>query len=207
MPQHIFTQFDANLTVFIQTFTVVFVLADALGNAPIVILLTQNMSQSERNRVADRAALVATLVMLLFAFLGQFVLDYLHISMGALRVAGGLLLLLVALDMLQGKLNEPIVEANRDIAITPLALPLLAGPATLTTIMLLMSDAPHERLSVAGGIIAAMFVTWVIVRQSTRINQWIGQEGAIIAAQLLGFLLAALAIEIGSQGIRELFQL
>jgi multiple antibiotic resistance protein len=60
---------------------------------------------------------------------------------------------------------------------------------------------------VAGGIVAAMFVTWVIVRQSTRINQWIGQEGAIIAAQLLGFLLAALAIEIGAQGIRELFHL
>jgi len=189
----------------VQTFVAVFVLADALGNAPIVLILTKGMDVQERARVIDRAALVATLILLGFAFAGQTVLDYLHISMGSLRVAGGMLLLLISLDMLRGELETPTVDQGKDIAITPLALPLLAGPGTLTTVMLLKSESPQAQLSVMVGIISAMFVTWIIVRQSTRIDKLIGTAGATIATQLLGFLLAALAVEIGSEGIRELF--
>lgn len=193
------------ISVFVRTFVAVFVLADALGNAPIFLVLTKGMETSEKHSVVDRASLVATAVLLGFAFGGQLLLDYLHISMGSLRVAGGLLLLLISLQMLKGELDTPIVEQERDVAITPLALPLLAGPGTLTTVMLLMSESPTAHISVAVGILAAMFVTWFIVRQAARVDHLIGAEGAVIITQLLGFLLAALAIEIGSDGIRELF--
>ncbi|HEY9845922.1 MAG TPA: MarC family protein [Candidatus Caenarcaniphilales bacterium] len=189
----------------VKTFVAVFVLADALGNAPIFLVLTKGMEPAQRNNVVDRASVVATVVLLAFAFVGQTLLDYLHISIGSLRVAGGLLLLLIALRMLEGDIDTPIVEQERDIAITPLALPLLAGPGTLTTVMLLMSESPSAHLSVAVGILGAMIVTWFIVRQAGRIDHWIGAEGALIITQLLGFLLAALAVEIGSDGIRELF--
>lgn len=194
-----------NFSILVKTFVAVFVLADALGNAPIFLVLTKGMEPEQRNNVVDRASIVATVVLLAFAFTGQAVLDYLHISMGSLRVAGGLLLLLIALQMLQGELDTPIIEQGRDVAITPLALPLLAGPGTLTTVMLLMSESPDAQLSVAGGIVAAMVVTWFIVRQASRVDHLIGAEGAVIVTQLLGFLLAALAVEIGSAGIRELF--
>ncbi len=194
-----------NTSILIKTFVAVFVLADALGNAPIFLVLTKGMEPEQRNNVVDRASIVATVVLLAFAFTGQALLDYLHISMGSLRVAGGLLLLLIALQMLQGELDSPIIEQERDVAITPLALPLLAGPGTLTTVMLLMSESPDAHLSVAIGIVAAMLVTWLIVRQANRIDKLIGAEGAVISTQLLGFLLAALAVEIGSAGIRELF--
>jgi multiple antibiotic resistance protein len=194
-----------NLSVLVKTFVAVFVIADALGNAPIFLVLTKGMEPEQRNNVVDRASVVATVVMLAFAFTGQVLLDYLHISMGSLRVAGGLLLLLIALQMLQGDLDTPIVEQERDVAITPLALPLLAGPGTLTTVMLLMSESPNAHLSVVSGILLAMLVTWFIVRQASRIDKFIGAEGAVIVTQLLGFLLAALAVEIGSAGIRELF--
>lgn len=194
-----------NISILIQTFLAVFVLADALGNAPVLLILTKGMEPKERDQVVDRATIVATAVLLIFAFIGQPLLDYLHISIGSLQVAGGLLLLLIALDMLNGKLEEPIVEQGRDVAITPLALPLLAGPGTLTTVMLIMSDSPNAYFSVITGILAAMFVTWLIFRQANRVANWIGAEGAVIATKLLGFLLAALAIEIGSEGIRELF--
>jgi len=191
----------------VKAFVTVFILADALGNAPIFLVLTKGMELEEKNKIIDRASLVATAVLLGFAFAGQTVLDYLHISIGSLEVAGGILLLLIALKMLDGHLDTPIVEPGRDVAITPLALPLLAGPGTLTTVMLLMSDSdsPIAQLSVAVGIVAAMIVTWFIVRQSSRIDHWLGAEGEIIITQLLGFLLAALAIEIGSSGIRALF--
>jgi multiple antibiotic resistance protein len=194
-----------DFSVLVKTFVAVFVLADALGNAPIVIVLTKGMEPEAQRNVVDRATVVATVVLLGFAFAGNLILQYLHISMGSLRIAGGILLLLIALDMLRGQMDEPLPEKERDVAITPLALPLLAGPGTLTTVMLMMSESPDARVSVVIGILAAMLVTWAIVRQATRIDQWIGMEGAIIATQLLGFLLAALAVEIGSEGIRELF--
>jgi multiple antibiotic resistance protein len=196
-----------NFTVLVKAFIAVFVIADALGNAPLFLVLTKGMELEQRNKVVDKASVIATLVLLAFAFAGQAILDYLNISIGSLEVAGGLLLLLIALQMLNGEIDTPIVEQERDVAITPLAFPLLAGPGTLTTVMLLMSQSPEARISVVIGIVAAMIVTWFIVRQASRIDKFIGAEGAVIITQLLGFLLAALAVEIGSSGIKELFSL
>ena len=194
-----------DISIIIQTFIAVFVLADAVGNIPIVLVLTKGMMPDQRNKVIDKAIIIAIAVLLLFAFAGQVILNYLEISIGSLRVAGGLLLLLIALQMLRGELDQPIMEEGRDVAITPLALPLLAGPGTLTTVMLLMSKSQSPHIGVAVGILGAMFITWLILRLANVIDQWIGAEGGVIVTQLLGFLLAALAVEIGSTGIRELF--
>lgn len=194
-----------NTSVLIQTFIAVFVLADAIGNIPIVLALTKGITPEERNKVIDKASIVAIAVLLLFAFGGQYILNYLEISMASLQVAGGLLLLLIALQMLRGELETPITEEGRDVAITPLALPLLAGPGTLTTVMLLISKPENPNLEVTLGTIGAMFVSWLILRLANPIEKVIGVEGGVIVTQLLGFLLAALAIEIGSTGIRELF--
>jgi multiple antibiotic resistance protein len=194
-----------NISVLVKTFVAVFVLADAVGNIPILLVLTKGMEPGTRNKVIDKAVLVAVTILLLFAFAGQLILNYLDISFGSLRVAGGLLLLLISLKMLQGKSDTPIIDQERDVAITPLALPLLAGPGTLTTVMLLISEAANPNFSVVLGILAAMFVTWLILRLANIIEKWIGAEGEVIITQLLGFLLAALAVEIGSVGIKELF--
>jgi multiple antibiotic resistance protein len=194
-----------DISVFIKTFVAVFVLADAVGNIPIVLVLTKGMEPEQRNRVIDKAIVVAIAVLLVFAVAGKFILGYLDISMASLRVAGGFLLLLIALQMLQGELDTPVIDKERDVAITPLALPLLAGPGTLSTVMLLMSDSPSPHISVFVGILAAMLVTWLILRFCNYIDKWIGAEGEVIVTQIFGFLLAALAIQIGSEGIKELF--
>ncbi len=194
-----------DISVFVKTFVAVFVLVDAVGNLPILLVLTKGMEPEQRHNIVDRASIVATAVLLGFAFSGQWILKYLEISMGSLRVAGGLLLLIIALRMLEGELDTPVIEQGRDVAITPLALPLLAGPGTLTTVMLLMSESPDAHLSVVTGIVSAMLVSWIIVRQAGHVESWLGLEGTIIITRILGFLLAALAIEIGSAGIRELF--
>jgi multiple antibiotic resistance protein len=192
-------------SILIKTFVAVFVLADAVGNIPILLVLTKGMEPDQRNKVINKAILVAIAVLLLFAFGGKFILGYLDVSFASLRVAGGLLLLLIALQMLRGDLETPIIDQGRDVAITPLALPLLAGPGTLTTVMLLMSESQSPHVSVTLGIIAAMFVTWLLLRLANSIDKLIGAEGEVIITQLLGFLLAALAVEIGSAGIKELF--
>lgn len=194
-----------NVPILVKTFVAVFVLADALGNAPIFLALTKDHEPEQKQSIINRASLVATAVLIGFAFAGQPILDYLHISMGALRVAGGLLLLLIALQMLSGEFDTPVIEEGRDVAITPLALPLLAGPGTLTTVMLLMSESPDAHFSVVVGIVAAMLLSWLIVGLAAQVDHLIGKEGAVIVTQLAGFLLAALAVEIGSAGIRELF--
>ncbi|HEY9729490.1 MAG TPA: MarC family protein [Chroococcales cyanobacterium] len=196
---------DISISIFIKTFVAVFVLVDAVGNLPILLVLTKGMEPEQRHSIVDRATIVATAVLLGFAFAGQWVLKYLEISMGSLRVAGGLLLLIIALRMLEGELDTPVIEQGRDVAITPLALPLLAGPGTLTTVMLLMSESPNAHISVVTGIVSAMLVSWIIVRQAGHVETLLGPEGATIIMKLLGFLLAALAVEIGSAGIRELF--
>jgi multiple antibiotic resistance protein len=194
-----------DISILVKTFVAVFVLADAVGNIPIVLVLTRGMQAEQRNKVVDKAFVVAIAVLLLFAFGGKFILGYLDISMGSLRLAGGLLLLIIALQMLRGELDTPILDGDRDVAITPLALPLLAGPGTLTTVMLLMAESPSPHVSVVVGIISAMSVSWLILRFCNYVDKWIGAEGEVIITQLLGFLLAALAVEIGSAGIRELF--
>ena len=196
---------DISISVLVKTFVAVFVLADAVGNIPILLVLTKGMEPEKRNKVIDKAILVAIGVLLLFALGGQFILNYLDVSFGSLRVAGGLLLLLIALQMLRGESDTPIIDQERDVAITPLALPLLAGPGTLTTVMLLISEAANPNFSVVLGILAAMFVSWLILRLANSIDKFIGAEGEVIITQLLGFLLAALAVEIGSAGIKELF--
>jgi multiple antibiotic resistance protein len=194
-----------DISIFVKTFVAVFVLVDAVGNLPILLVLTKGMEPDQRHSIVDRATIVATGVLLGFAFAGHWVLQYLEISMGSLRVAGGLLLLIIALRMLEGELDTPVIEQGRDVAITPLALPLLAGPGTLTTVMLLMSESPNAHISVVVGIVSAMLVSWIIVRQAGHVESLLGPEGATIIMKLLGFLLAALAVEIGSAGIRELF--
>ena len=196
---------DISISVLVKTFVAVFVLADAVGNIPILLVVTKGMEPEKRNKVIDKAIVVAIGVLLLFAFAGQLILNYLDVSFGSLRVAGGLLLLLIALKMLQGESDTPIIDHERDVAITPLALPLLAGPGTLTTVILLISEAANPNLSVVLGILTAMFVSWLILRLANTIDKFIGAEGEVIMTQLLGFLLAALAVEIGSTGIKELF--
>ncbi len=90
-----------NISVFVKTFVAVFVLADAVGNIPILLVLTKGMEPQQKNKVIDKGIVIAIAVLFVFAFSGQFILSFLNISMGSLRVAGGLLLLLIALKMLQ----------------------------------------------------------------------------------------------------------
>jgi multiple antibiotic resistance protein len=195
-----------DFSILTRTFIAVFVLADALGNAPIVVALTQEMEVEQRNQVVDRASLIATLVLLAFALAGQPILNYMHISIGSLQVAGGIVLLLIALEMLNGDIGTPTLDQPaRDVAITPLALPLLAGPGTLSTVMLMVTESPDAKWSVVTGIVGAMVASWIIVRQASWFDKFLGKEGSVIFIKLLGFLLAALAVQIGSDGIHALF--
>lgn len=186
----------------INTFTTLFVVIDPVGNAPVFLALTVGASAIERRRIAIRGVLVATVILAIFALAGQAVLDFVGISMPAFRIAGGLLLFLTALDMLFEKRTERrekrAEEQVQDPSVFPLALPLIAGPGTITALILLMHE--HEG-SVAGqamvmGVLAfllAMVLGFLLL--AGPLERVLKRTGTMVVTRVLGMLLAALAVQ------------
>src|SRR5207237_9146209 len=134
-----------------ETFVTVFVITDPIGNAPIFVAITRNLTPRQRQRAAVRAVVAAGALILGFAIFGEIVLRYLHVSLGSLSIAGGLLLMLVALEMLRGS-DFPGGDANapEDIALVPLATPLVAGPGAIATAIVLWRGHSRVRGQPAG---------------------------------------------------------
>ncbi len=140
-----------------ETFLTLVVIMDPVGAVPIFIAMTARLGPDERRRAALRAVVFAGILVLGFALVGRLVLDYLHVSVASLSIAGGLLLLLVALEMLRGIDSAPR-GAEEDVALVPLATPLVAGPGAIATIIVLVrqnTDAA-ERIGVGAGLLLAL---------------------------------------------------
>src|SRR5207237_5536377 len=142
-----------------ETFVTVFVITDPIGNAPIFVAITRNLTPRQRQRAALRAVLAAGALILGFAIFGEVVLRYLHVSLGSLSIAGGLLLMLVALEMLRGS-DFPGGDANapEDVALVPLATPLVAGPGAIATSIVLWRAHPGTggHVAVIAAIVASL---------------------------------------------------
>ena len=137
------TFFDT--TIFLSTFITLIVILDPPGAVPIFLALTASLTRTQRNVAARRASLVAVLVIAMFALFGRSILDYLHISIAALQGAGGLLLLLVALQLLTGKESDALADAGVNVALVPLGTPLLAGPGAIVATMLAVQRSTTTR--------------------------------------------------------------
>ena len=193
-----------DVPVLVKTFVAVFVLADALGNAPIFLVLTKGMEIEQKNSVVDRASLIGTAVILAFAFGGQTVLDYLHISMGSLEIAGGLLLLLVALELLTGKLDEPAQTKDVNVALVPLGTPLLAGPGAIVATMVFVQriESSWDAVAVGAGIVAVHLTLWLTMRYSVVIIRVIKDSGVLLITRIAGLLLSAIAVQLVADAVR-----
>jgi multiple antibiotic resistance protein len=178
------------------------VILDPPGNVPIFLAVTQRLSEKERNRAAFLAIGTAFLVISLFAIGGQTILDYLNVSVPALQGAGGLLLLLVALQLLYGKGHENSYEVaspeqKTSIAMVPLGTPLLAGPGTIvaTIVFFQRADGAGQWLSVLAGIAVALTVSLVALRFSGLVVKVVRPAGVILLARVAGMILAAVAVQ------------
>lgn len=195
--------FDVYL--FTSTLVTLFVILDPPGLLPVFLGLTRTWSTAERNRAARNAALVAFGVIALFAIFGRFILDYLHITISALQASGGLLLLLVALQLLQGTASEATVEENTNVAIVPLGIPLLAGPGSIVAMMLAVDSARAQGiwgyLSVAASLVAVMVLVWLFLRFAAAIRGALGDSGTVLLTRVAGMLLAAIAVQMLADGI------
>ena len=181
-----------------EVFVTLLVITDPPGMVPIFLALTGAMPARERVRAAWQAVALALGVIVVFAVAGQTLLNYLHVDLPALQAAGGLLLVLVALELLTGKADKPGELTTSNVALVPLGTPLLAGPGAIVATMLFVrrADGPVDYLSITVGIIAVMVAVWLALRFSGGIVQVLRPGGIEVLTRIAGLLLAAIAVQL-----------
>lgn len=190
---------SVDFALFVSAFTTLIVIVDPPGNLPIFIALTSRMTLKERRRTAIQANLVALGILLTFGFFGFKLLEVLHITVEALQLSGGLLLLLVALQLLTGAESDPGDKSTPNVAIVPLGMPLLAGPGTIVAMMLSMERAwgsAVDMVTVVVALLLVIFVTWLTMRFANPIVRVLGNGGITLLTRLSGMLLAAIATQL-----------
>jgi multiple antibiotic resistance protein len=193
-----------NWRAFGETFVTLVVITDPIGNAPIFLTVTRRLGPRERQRAAIQAVIAAGALIVGFAIFGEIVLRYLHVTIGSLSIAGGLLLLLVALEMLRG-VDFPTGEAE-DVALVPLATPLVAGPGAIATAMVLWRNYPHANghVAVVVGIVAAVGCVGVALLVAERVTRTVRPSIISFLTRVFGLLLAAIAVQLVVDGVKAL---
>jgi multiple antibiotic resistance protein len=200
---------------FIATaFTTAFTIIDPLGMVPLSLAVTASNTPAERRTIVTHATVAAGAIILLMALVGRAIFAYLGITLPAFTIAGGILLFLIAVDMLfarrtgtketEEERREATVGGN--VAVFPLAIPMIAGPGTIATVLVLASLAQGDSLRIAVIVVAyatALVATWLAMQAGTLILKAIGTTGIHVATRLLGILLAALAVQFVLNGIAQ----
>ena len=200
------------LEIFLQYFVLYFVVIDPIGTTPLFLVVTKGLNVKDKNKVAFEGVLIATIVLLFFAFFGNYVLKYLGISFPAFTIAGGVILFLIALEMLfdiRSERKKRSINDKRDkISIFPIAIPLLAGPAAITSVILTISQAEGSYSLLIINIIcliSVMLVSFVILRVFTKFQKFINEKIINIFSRVIGIILAALSIQYILDGIKSFF--
>jgi len=205
-----------NVELIINAFVTIIVMFDPPGLAAIFLGLTTGMTRSQRLQVAIRGTITSAGILAVFAIAGASILNILGISLGAFRIAGGLLLFWIAFEMIfekrherQEKSAERAITKDHisNVAVFPLAIPLIAGPGAISAVILLAGSfyAPVERAGLIGVIIAASLVLFAFLVIAERIDQFLGDTGRTILTRLLGVILAALSVQFVVDGIKQAF--
>jgi multiple antibiotic resistance protein len=188
-----------------SVFVTLFVIMDPPGTVPIFLALTASMTGRRRVRAAWQAVSVAFGVIIAFAVFGRALLSYLHISLPALQGAGGLLLLLVALELLTGKDEAPGSAEGVNVALVPLGTPLLAGPGAIVATMVFVQQAdghPQRYVAIGLGVLGVHACLWLAMRFAGRIHQVLGVGGTTLVTRIAGLLLSAIAVQLVADAVR-----
>lgn len=197
----------------ITAFVTLFVIIDPIGMTPIFVALTQGMNTAKRRAIALRACVTSALILIVFAAFGEAVLGFIGISMPAFRIAGGILLFITALDMLfERRSKRRISQAdeaeeeddNDDPSIFPLSIPLIAGPGSITSVILLAGQNPGlEGMAwVSGVMLLVVSIVLILFLMAGLLERALGRVGINVVTRLLGMLLAALAVQFVLDGLR-----
>jgi multiple antibiotic resistance protein len=200
------------LETFFQSFVLYFVVIDPLAAAPLFLIVTQGLKIKNKLKTAFEATLIATLILIFFAILGNFILSYLQISLSAFTIAGGIILFLISLEMLFDKRSrrkeDEIKESSAATSVFPLAIPLLAGPAAITSVIVSVAGMGGDLLSQAAGMLALIlvmvltFISFYVVSKSSKI---INKKVTSVISRVIGIILAGLSVQFILDGIQKIF--
>lgn len=188
---------------FLLCFTSFFTLTNPLGTMPVFLTMTQGMTEKERQSVVRRATIVAFITIMVFVFAGQFLFYFFGLSTNGFRIAGGVIIFKIGFDMLQARYtpmklkDEEIRTYANDISITPLAIPMLCGPGAIANAIVLMQDAHtfDMKCVLIATVAAIYFITYLILRASTRLVNLLGETGNNVMMRLMGLILMVIAVE------------
>jgi len=203
------------ITFFVYAFASIFVIVNPVAGLITFISLTSEMTVDERNATVKRSVTVACLLAIVFAVSGELILRFFGITVDCLRVAGGILLFTVALDMLHARVSresvtmEEIRDATRreDVSIFPIAIPLLTGPGAITTVILVMraGAALELKMMVILAILLTFALSYITFRFANRINKIMGVTGSLVITRVMGLLLGAIAVNFVSIGVWNIY--
>lgn len=199
-----------NIKLFGEIYVTLLVIVDPPGMVPVFLALTGTMSARERMKAGTQAVLLALGVIVGFAVAGQTLLDYLHVKLPALQGAGGLLLVLVALQLLTGKTDAPEEQGGTsNVALVPIGTPLLAGPGAIVATMLFVRRANGfgEYAVIGAGIFAVMLTVWLVLRFSGLIVKLLRPAGIEVVTRIAGLLLAAIAVQLIADAVAAFVKL
>jgi multiple antibiotic resistance protein len=187
----------------LKAIVALFIIVDPLGNVPIFIGLTENVSREQRKKTFQTAVVVALVLLLVFAIAGQQLLNIFGISLDSFMVAGGLLLLILAVKILVYGTWEEKVVSPESVGAVPIACPLMVGPGAITTIIIILETS---------GIVVTLLsvliifgIVWIVLRLIDPIHSFLGKTGSAVVARLMAIFIAAIAVEFIMKGITQLF--
>ena len=207
------------LAVFLNSFVLFFITIDTIGNLPFFISLTEGAKLKKKNQIAVRSVIIAFFITVAFAYLGKYLLDAIGVSLNSLKIAGGIILMFIAIDILfekrkirrEKKVEAALDEKNFDeIIVFPMAIPFIAGPSTLATIILLIGNHAHEtdfQIAVILALIAALIVSLLLMIGANFTTKYIPQQILHATSRVFAFILAALATQFVIDGIKASFNI
>jgi MarC family membrane protein len=186
----------------------IFLVMDPFGNSPIFLSVLKELPPQRRQKAIIRELLIALIVLLAFLLAGPHLLKALHISEPSLRIAGGIILFLIAIKMVFGKVGDMFSGSPQEEPfVVPLAIPCLAGPSAIATVMLLTGQEPHRWREWVAALLFAWLVTSGILLLSAKLDRVLGEKGMSALQHLMGLILTAVAVEMFLQGLRAAFNL
>ena len=186
---------------FVMTFVPLFIVIDAFGNLPFLITAGEDMDKRQRRKMVHYAVLTATVVGLIFLFLGQFILNVMQIKVQEFAIAGGIILLVLSIKYMMTGHMVTVAKAEL-VAVVPIGTPLTVGPATIATLLLLAGKFPVYIVLIS--FIVNMLITWLIFLLSQKIAGFLGQGGLIAISRVFSLLLAAIAVSMVIAGLQSL---
>ncbi|EIJ0933062.1 YchE family NAAT transporter [Vibrio cholerae] len=203
------------IAIFLQFFLGLVAAVNPVGIMPVFVSLTGHMALEEKNKTAATANIAVAIILIIALLAGQMLLDLFSISLDSFRVAGGLLLLSIAFSMMSGKLGEDKQNkqekseyiSREQIAVVPLAMPLMAGPGAISSTIVYGSRYPNmlDTLGIILTVVAFSFCSWLLFRSAPYIVRLLGQTGINVITRIMGLILGALGIEFIANGLRNLF--